>query len=476
MHIPGACIVSICLILSMFLVSGSSVMVIVFEQSDRTVLIPDAIIYADGKIAGKTDINGAYNLSFEGYHPSIRVAKGGYSEWTGSPAENDTAMLVPLQVRNSTLHIDVFDADTLNPIKDAYIFATSEDGVRSEANSAFDGKAELALRADQVYNIEIKAQDFQAVRDTIVTGADFSTVQYPLVRNDRISIRVTDSVSGVSIPLAVIKIDGAIAGITNERGVVISNISRNVEHAYDVSAEGYDLAHLTKTISFEDQVVDIPLVKAKTTVFVSVYNKDQKPLSGAKVTLDGNLKGDTNEFGRIMISSLEMKPYEFGVTHDGYKKNTLSYAPGNETGELIVVLESELIDLSVFVSDNYGKPLCNVSVNLLGDGQETLSTNETGLDGMSVLPAIEGKPYRVKAEKGGFYPNTTAVNTQNNPNQIVLHTPATINASSPSEGGIPWVFVIGLLVVLAGGAGIYVAMSKRKHPRRKSRNSRRKSL
>jgi hypothetical protein len=60
-------------------------------------LIPEAIIYADGKIAGKTDLNGAFNLSFEGYHPNIRVAKGGYTDWTGTFAENDTAILVPLR-------------------------------------------------------------------------------------------------------------------------------------------------------------------------------------------------------------------------------------------------------------------------------------------------------------------------------------------------------------------------------------------
>lgn len=451
-------------------------MVIVFEQSDRTVLIPEAIIYSDGKIAGKTDVNGAYNMSFEGYQPTIRVAKGGYSDWIGTPSANDTAILVPLQVRNSTLHIDIFDADTLIPVRNAYISATSEDGSRIEAYSNYEGKADLALRAEKVYNLEINAQDFQAVHDTIVTGGDSSQVQYPLVRNDRISLRVTDSISNLPVPSALIQIDGKTAGITNERGVVISNTSRNVEHEFDVTAEGYDPSHFSRTILFEDQVLDIPLKKAKMTVFVSVYNKDQKPLSGARVSLDGEYLGITNEFGRLMVSSLEMRPYEFRVIRDGYKETLEAYTPGNETGELIVVLPSELIDLSVFVSDSAGKPLSNVTVFLLGDNQDSLSTNETGVDGFSILPAVEGKSYRVKAEKGGYYPNTTTVNTQSNPNSIVLHTPATINSVPSSGGGIPWYYgalvVIGLIVI----AGVYLVVSRRKQPRRKSRSSRRRSL
>lgn len=475
MDIPAACVVSICLLLSLSLVSASSVMVIVFEQSDRTVLIPEAIIYADGEIAGKTDLNGAFNLQFEGFRPNIRVAKGGYTDWMGAPSENDTAILVPLQVRNSTLHVEVFDADSLIPIRDARIAATSEDGILHEGFSGYDGKVDLPLRADQVYNLEINAQDFQQERDIIVTGGNASTVQYPLVRNDRISIKVTDSVTGSPVPLAKIQIDGALAGISNDRGVVISNTSRNVEHFFDISAEGYDPVHLSRAISFEDQVVDFPLTKAKSTLFISVYNKDQKPLSGAQVSMDGTIRGDTNEFGRLMLSSLEMKPYEFTVTRDGYKKNTQIYAPVNETGDLIIVLESELIDLSVLVSDNRDVPLSNVTLFLIGDNQETLSTNETGLDGISILPAIEGRTYRVKAEKGGYYPNSTSVSTQSNPNRVILHNPATINQSSPGSG-IPWVFGVIALVVLVAGAGAYLVITRKGHSRRRSRGGRRRSL
>lgn len=474
MHFSAVCIVSLCLVLSLCLVSGSSVMVIVFEQSDRTVLIPEAIIYADGKIAGKTDVNGAYNLSFEGHLPNIRVVKGGYTEWTGSPAENDTAILVPLLVRNSTLHVEVFDADTLIPVQDAYIVVTSEDGIRYEARSGFEGKASLGLRADQVYSLEINAPNFQAIHDTVVTGGDSTTVQYSLVRNDRISIRVLDSVSSYPIQSAHIEADGIKIGTTNDRGILISNISRNVEHIFDISADGYEPSHVSRTISFEDQVVDFPLVKAKSTIFVSVYNRDQKPLSNASVQMDGIMIGDTNEFGRLMIPSLEIRPYEFIVNRDGYKRNTLTFTPGKETSELVVVLESEFIDLEAKVIDAYGAPLREVSVFLLGDAQETLNSCETDLNGTCMLPAIEGKMYRIKAEKGGYYPNSTSANTETNPNTIVLHNPATV--SNGSSAPFPFIPVAATLILLIAGAGLFMFLSKRQRPRRRSHSNRRKSL
>lgn len=474
MHSPVASLISICLILSFCLVSGSSVLVIVFEQSDRTVLIPEAIIYADGKITGKTDINGAFNLSFEGYPPLIRVAKGGYTDWSGSPADNDTAVLVPLQVRNSTLHIEVFDADTLTPVSDALIVAIGEDSSRHEAHSGPDGTAEMALRADQVYNVEINGKNFQTAHDTVVTASDSSTVQYSLVRNDRISIRVSDAVGVYPIASAAVQIDGAIAGATNDRGVLISNTSRNVEHIFDISAEGYDPLHIARTISYEDQVVDFPLSKAKSTVFISVYDKNERPIPNATISTDGSSSGETNEFGRLMISSLEMKPYEFSATHEGFKKNSVQYTPGTETSEVIIVLESEFTDHEVLVTDSRGMPLSDVSLYLLGENQETLSNSMTGSNGTSIIPINEDMSYRVKAEKGGYYPNSTSVSREGNQTHLILHTPATANAGSQE---FPWLFIgIGILIVLGAGAGLFILKNQNKRPRRRGRSNRRRSL
>ena len=90
--------------------------IMVFEQTDRTVPIPQALIYTNEEYTATTNENGTYNLSYEGDPPALRIAKAGYREWTGTPKVNDTLLLVPLQIRNCSYSIQVFDADTLLPL------------------------------------------------------------------------------------------------------------------------------------------------------------------------------------------------------------------------------------------------------------------------------------------------------------------------------------------------------------------------
>lgn len=474
MHTSAVSLLGILLIFSAgCLVSASSVTVVVFEQSDKTSLIPEAIIYSDGTIAGKTDISGAYNLSYEGSPPLIRVAKGGYTDWTGSPSANDTALLVPLQIRNSTLHVEVYDADSLLPIGYCSLLVTDEDGAEQESQCGPDGKGVIPLRTDQVYKIKISAQNFQPAYDTVVTSQDNSTVQYSLVRNDRISIRIADAVSGYPIPAATLAVDNRTAGGTNDRGVLVTNMSRNMEHSFDVFAEGYDPVHLVRMVAFDDQVIDIPLNKAKSTIFVSVYNSKHQPVSGAEIRVDHQLKGATNEFGRLMVPSLDMKPYEFSAIREGYKPSSLESTPQSGSGEVIIVLESENRDLLVSVRDDRNTSMKDASVTVFSNGsaiQNPVITDSNGSALFSVNPSLS---YQVLAEKGGYYPNNTLIPADTGIFTIIIHKPEGESLSSPGE--FPWLPLGILLVLIIAGAGYYVLAGKKRH-RKKRRNTRRGSL
>ncbi|MDD1724489.1 MAG: carboxypeptidase-like regulatory domain-containing protein [Methanospirillum sp.] len=455
------------------LVSASSVTIVVFEQSDKTSLIPEAIIYSDGTIAGKTDISGAYNLSYEGSPPLIRVAKGGYSDWTGSPSVNDTALLVPLQIRNSTLNVEVYDADSLLPIGFSFISVTGEDGSEQASQCGPDGKGTVTLRTDQVYKVKVSAQNFQPAYDTVVTSQDNTTAQYSLVRNDRISIRIADAIAGYPIPAATLVVDNRTAGGTNDRGVLVTNMTRNMEHSFDVSAEGYDPVHLVRMVALDDQVIDIPLNKAKSTVFVSVYDSKHQPVSGAEVSVDHQLKGRTNEFGRLMVPSLEIKPYEYSVVREGYKPSSLESTPQSASGEVIIVLESENRDLIVSVRDDKNTPMKDVSVTVFSNGsaiQDPVNTDGNGSALFSVNPSLS---YQVLAEKGGYYPNNTMIPGETDTFTIVIHKPEGESMASP--GDFPWLPLGIILVLIIAGAGYFVLSGKRR-PRKKRRNSRRGSL
>lgn len=475
MQTSAALLLGLLLILSGgCLVTASSVMIIVFEQSDRTALIPEAIIYAEGTIAGKTDLNGAFNLSYEGLPPVLKVAKGGYTDWTGSPDVNDTAILVPLEIRSGILNVEIFDADSLIPVPEAVISLTSEDGTKKEERTGPDGRASISVRADLVYNLEISARNFGPLFDVIVTGPDTRNIQYSLVRSDRVSVKITDSVTENPIPGAMVQIDGTLYGGTNDRGVLITNLSRDEEHIFDISAEGYEPLRITRSISDVDQIVVIPVTKAKATVFVSVYSRDHQPLADADIRIDGVSYGVTNEFGRLMVSSLELKQYEFSASLDRYKTSSVVNTPGTETGEVILVLDRELSDLMVRVIGDDTVPVTDASVVLFRDGVYSGITGKTGSGGVAIVQISPDLPYLVQAEKEGYRANNTHIQAGASQADIIIFRTEGAGVSSSADSFLPAGLV--LVVIIAGLVLGVIIMNKRRSSRKRGRPTRRKSL
>jgi hypothetical protein len=479
MHIPPIFFMGLCLISVCSFVSASSLIIIAFEQSDKTALIPEAIIYADGVIAGKTDLNGEFNMSYEGDPPVIRVAKGGYSDWTGSPSVNDTALLVPLGIRNSSLNVEVYDGDTLNPIIGSQILVTGNDGIVHDGKTGSNGKSSIPLKADQVYNIRIQTRDFQPVNDTIVTTTDNNTVQYSLVRNDRISLRVTDSGTTSPIQMASITIDRQSAGVTNDRGILITNTSRNQEHVFEIEAGGYESVKQNRTISDLDKLIDFSMTEAKSVVFVSVYDENERPVTGAEIQVDGRSFGVTNEYGRLMIPGLEMKTHEFSAGMDGYTNASLSKTSGEETGEVILVLNKDHKNLVITVKDQSGSLLSNASV-LISEKENQTNNLTTKADGTVTISLEKGLSPVVTAVKEGYYSNsTTLLSNSDNFTFFLKPLRSTVNVTTSVQNEglvlpvIPILIIIALILVIFAGI---VIIKKRPDSRRKRRMSRRRSL
>lgn len=268
------------LFLVIFLVAGSvtvwgspsSVNVVVFEQSDRTFLIPDAMIYIDGQFGAKTDSNGTYNLSYTGAPPVLKVTKAGYSEWTGTPSVNDTAVLVPLQIRNCTYNVHILDSDTFLPVSDAIISVSPTQYGKDEYKTGSNGSVTMHLRTEQAYNLEISSKGYQPTHDTIVTGFENKDVQYSISRNDRISVMITDADDKRVIADALIVMDGKSSGKTNDKGILTTNLTRDEDHTLEVSAPGYENIKSNKTVGANDLILEIELKRQHSTIFVSVFD------------------------------------------------------------------------------------------------------------------------------------------------------------------------------------------------------------
>ncbi len=444
-------------------VMASSLTIIAYEQSDRTALIPEALVYSNGIINGKTGIDGAYNLTYEQVPPSIRVAKAGFSDWTGTPAANDTLVLAPMTIRNATYIVEVLDADTLLPVGEATVEAVGIDMDRIAAVTDGTGRAVLPLRTEQVYNLQITAPLFQAERDTIVTGFENLSGQYSLSRSDRISIRVADAADGNPVSAATVFVNGVASGETNERGILITSLPRSQEHLVEATAPGYDTAKIAKYIGPEEQVLDLLLNRQHTTVFVSAFDPDKKPIPGVTVTVDGTAKGETNEYGRLMVSGLAIEEYSFSLSRDGYETAVRTVTPGPDTGEIIVELTPVKMPVMILVTDNSGRPVANASLFLDGSG-----AGYTDGEGRFPVQITYGSVREVTAGKTGYTTNSSPVNGSAENLTLMLQT-AVVSGESRSLA-VPPAWILGACAIIA--VLILLAMVFSKRLRAGSRNKR----
>lgn len=457
-----ACVCVIC-------IPVSAIQIMVFEQTDKTAPIYQALIYADGDYIAATDLNGTYNLSYEGDPPSLRIAKAGYRDWTGSPHMNDTLVLAPMQSRNTTYTLQIFDADTLFPVQGATI-RVSEDIGENKTQTDANGVVLLSLRSEQVYDLVITSQNYQTFRDKLVTGFEDGQKQYSMIKKDRLSLFVKDGADSHPVSDAELQADGILIGRTNEKGILITNLSRGQDHTIEVRATGYERASTVITPEEDDFIIDLNLNKQRSYVFVSVYDTEKRPVEGAQVSLDGSGVGVTNEYGRVSIPELELKSYDFVVTKDGFNSVSLNQEITSETTDVIVEITPVLFSLDVRVTTSEGLPIANASVSI-----DNSSTKETNSDG-NVTFLLGPGSYQVTARMDVLSNNTSVMLLSHSQLPLILAS----EAEHHDDLAIPWVYLGGglialllviLLIFLRGGKG-----NRNTYARKKRSSLRRRSL
>jgi len=448
--VSGGILLLLCL-LATAPVYGLNIMV--FEQTDRTAPIPQALIYTNGEYAATTNENGTYNLSYEGVPPALRIAKAGYREWTGTPLVNDTLLLVPLQIRNCTYSIQVFDADTLLPLPDLQVKASLADGTVRQNHTSSNGSVLLPLRTEQVYDLTITGGKYQTIRDKLVTGFENTAVQYSMIRNDRISLLVQDAQTKHPVADVQVFTDGKDSGKTNEKGILITNMSRGVDHMIEARSPGYEKTILQKNPGEEDLILDVSLIPLKSTVFVSVYDPAKQPIEGAEIRIDGDSAGSTTQYGRISIPDLELRSYLISVSKKGYKPESRTVDLTSNNSDIIFDLTPDLISVPVMVKDVQGRSLPNASV-LVNGSQMAVSNG----NGSAVLTLKEKQSYHVEAELAGYLQNnTTIIPPVSIPVILVLSPKEKENTVTPfpwmNAGIIVLVVVAFLLILYFRGGG-----------------------
>ncbi|MDD1727913.1 MAG: carboxypeptidase-like regulatory domain-containing protein [Methanospirillum sp.] len=446
--------------------------IMVFEQTDRTVPIPQALIYANGEFAATSDVNGTYNLSYEGDPPALRIAKAGYREWKGSPSVNDTLLLVPLQIRNCTYSVQIFDADTLLPLTGIQVKAGLSDGTIRQNRTDSNGSVQLPLRTEQVYDLTITGGKYQTIRDKLVTGFEDTAVQYSMIRNDRLSLLVQDAQTHHPVPDAQIFTDRTDSGKTNDKGILITNMSRGTDHMIEATAPGYEKTILQKNPGEEDLIIEVTLLPLKSRVFVSVYDPARQPIEGAEIKIDGESVGLTTQYGRLSIPDRELRSYIFTVSKIGYKSASRTLDLTQNSSDIIFDLQPEVTRVQVSVENLQGISLPNASV--LVNGSLVAKTNSNG---SAILNLNEARSYLIGVELDGYYPNNSTVKLPLSGPVSLLLTPKEQDNVATS---LPWLYIgVGIVIVLGIGFFLlYRGGGKRpsSHVRKKRSTLKKRSL
>lgn len=424
---------------------GVTVGVTVYETGANLTMIPQAMVYADNGLVGKTDEKGYLEFSHPGTaNLEIEVIKRGYTDWTGTLDGNVTALLVEMERKNLTLAFNIYDADTLFPVSGAEV-SISAKGVSTTGQTDVNGSVTFHAIAGGLYDLSVHAPNYQARIASIEMGTEDRTVQYWLYADERLTLLVKDEMTGQPLDNAELFIDGVSEGTTDPRGALTIDMPRDKVYQIKVRKEGYQDYTEKRIISSDEAMVTLSLAKAPSTVFVFIHDEAKMPVENADIFLGEALIATTNAFGRATLENLTMGTYQLSVRSPGYRNHSDTLMVTEMAGDLTLQLEYATADLTITTVGTDNKPLPETYIAI--NGKSLGITDQQGK--FSTVLRLK-TPYTINATKSGY-------------EQATIRTE--INSTAPQDLIIPlkksvnWLLVGSLLVI---GAVILILFGLRK--------------
>ncbi len=443
-------------ILLIFICSGSvlggSVLIQVVEIDGNITPVPGALVYSNGTLAGRTDGEGFFELTFPGTDPApLQIEKFGYDSWTGVAGANATQVLVELQRSKISLLVHVYDADTMEPVEGAEVTLESK-GIENNRTSDSEGTARFFVMAHTAYRIAIDKEQYQPLTLDVEIGNSEKNVQAMLFRQDRFSLVVKDKESGDPLPGAEIFVEGIERGSTDQKGRLTLPLPRGKVYLIRIVREGYQEYNGRQIVEPDTAFLTIPLGKSPYTVFVSVFNEEKEPVDGARILIDNSTAGRTSQYGRAVLSNLTAGTYTLEVRREGYVSVRSPVTVAVQGEDIILELAYPRMNATLKTVEGSSKPVTMAKVTINGEGAGYT-------DAAGTLPARlrVGLPSTILAEKEGYKPAT------------LVYTPDPSNGTAPlvirMDKNFNWL-LIGIGGLFVGGFLIAVLVFRERRPGR----------
>ncbi|MDN7026170.1 hypothetical protein FGU65_15005 [Methanoculleus sp. FWC-SCC1] len=413
----------------------------------------DVSIYIDGDFIGTTGAGGVYTYTHTGDASfSLKAMKSGYASWVGLIDPATASVLVEMSRKSEVLAIDLYDAETLQPVSNAVV-QVHGDGVDGSESTDANGRADFLVKAGSLYNVEIRAQSYYPLSKTVQMASSERVVQYWLYRSDKFAVLVQDSQTRQPLAGAAVAIDSVPAGTTGADGLLPLHLQREQRYSIQVEKPDYQTYRADRLIAADDVLLTVPLARSTYPVSIMAFDETKRPVENAEVVINGTWQGRTDSYGRYGLQSVEAGSYLIEVSASGFQTWTEICRIDRSGEEIIADLACDQADVTVVTADSGDRVLAGAVV--LVDGQQVGTTDEQGTIRTS-LKASE--TYNVSASLDGY--RFTAVEVTipigTSTKEVTLHLESEL-------GLFP---ILGIIGLLAGGVVIAVWGARRRSGRR----------
>lgn len=424
----------LCLFILCSAAQATDLQITVLDSIDN-VTIPHATVLVNGANYALTNNNGQALLVHNGLNDQlIRVTMIGYDDWEKTVPKNATTVLVNLSRKALTLTVKLFDSDNFGPIAGALVNISALNSTQGKQSGAA-GTATFGVNASVLYSITITAPNYEPRSGTVDVGTEDKIAEYYLLSGNRFSFVVKDRDAKVPIAGAEVYLNTALAGKTDERGILNTPVTREKLYTIVIKKDGYDTVSESRVISKVDALYTIEIAKAPLGAFVYVYDESQNPLNGADIYINGSLSGITNQYGRSTFPDLVFGSYPVEVRKTGYIPSNRTLVVSNKSDDYTFTLSFENADLTVYVQDKELKNIPNATITLDG-----MVSGQTDDHGQFVTKVKFNQIYNITASREGY--QSASVQKQ------VIQGNATSSVNISLEKTMDWGF-IGILGILA---------------------------
>ena len=445
--------VLLCILACCSAVQATNLLITVQDNLDNTT-VPHATVYLDGTDIGLTNNAGQFLLQSGQGNLNLLVTADGYNEWSGVVNSNATTLSVTLARQSLLLNVSLFDSNTLEPVSGATLILTSTNSSQNAVTDS-NGAGSFGVTSYTVYSLNITAPNYQPRSDSIEISSSNQNVQYWLLSTNQYSFVVRDQNTNLPVTGASITVNSVLLGTTNARGVLITPISRNVPLTIVVQKTGYQTVNQYLTVSSNEAVDSVTLVPIPVSGFVFVYDKQNQPLSGADVSLNGTVVAVTSDYGSATLQNLAPGTYTIIVSKAGYSPTTQQIDISSGSSQFPVVLSLATVSQTFYVQDSDQKNVAGAVVLLNG-----AYTGTTDTRGELDTPLVYNTTYNITVTHDGYLPQTVQ--------QIVplgnTTSPLTITLQKNMDWGFVTLLGIGILIVLFIFVVIRLAGRRSHHP------------